>query len=172
MIHRFYESLKLGHLGERFQDAYWCNIYDITPVSFVSDLAGTDRIFTVPELPVFNFPVQYKYDDKATDYGNLFIETVSNAKTKAPGWARKCAAVKMSIYIPREGLFYMFKVQELFARIREWFYKYPTRVASNEGYSTRGICVPRNVFLRDVRDCEIHNGEKTDTLTQQKGRVT
>jgi hypothetical protein len=168
MIYRFDDSLKLGHLGERFQDAYWGKHYNITAVSFKDDLAGTDRMFAVPGLPVFTFPVQYKYDDKATEFGNLFIETVSNVKTGALGWAQKCAAVKMSIYIPREGLFYMFQVKELIGCARKWFYQYRTRVAYNEGYETRGICVPRDKFVADMRSCETHSGEKTDALTQQR----
>lgn len=145
MIHTWDDRKADGDKYEAEQDAHWSQHYRIESVGKATDRRGVDRIFHALKAPIMRFTMQYKGDRKAHETGNLFLEILSNVEHGTAGGALKCDADTMSIYVPAERTFYWCSVPMLRVLLRVWVMQYPTGLAHNKGYDTKGILVPREV---------------------------
>ena len=144
MIHRWNETKAQGDVYEAEQDAIWKKWYHITPATRDEDRQGIDRHFEAKACPI-KFTMQYKGDDRASSSGNLFIEVISIDCTGDHGWAIRCAADYLSIYIPDERYCYWIYMPHLKVCVPWWLTRFPIAKADNDGYQTHGILVPRKV---------------------------
>ena len=107
--------------------------------------AGTDRWFQRPGRKVQ--AIQYKIDFKAAETGNAFIELAHIGLYNAAGWAVKCKADWIVIYVPERNTAYWLKPHRIQSHVvnftkGSWVYRYPIRPARNRRYWTLGCCVP------------------------------
>jgi hypothetical protein len=142
MIYRFDKQLAIGEKYEEEQDAFYQKWFNISASTPKENRIGIDRHCGVKLFPL-QFTLQYKGDDKATDTGNLFIEVISVDEKSVPGWAIRCAADYLSIYIPRENEFYWIHTPLLKAIVPFWAVKHSIGKTENEEYNTHGLLVPR-----------------------------
>lgn len=90
-------------------------------------------------------------------YDNIFCETVSNDKTKSPGWLTYSDAEEM-YYLMREGnefrllIFYVKTLRELFIKNEAL---YPIAYGENKGYTTTGVLIPISDFGDQLIDTGI-----------------
>lgn len=145
--HNFYASRDAGKRGEAQLDRYFEQFYDVIRELTLDEelLIAADRIFQI-ESTGHRVSVEYKTDDKATDTGNIFVETVSNDVSGAPGWAYSSLAQVIVIYLPREGFAYFANAVRIKQSLDTWRKVYLEKRVWNDGYFTRGLCVPRPDF--------------------------
>jgi len=156
MIHGFKEKLAQGEQWAKEQDGFWRQWFVVTDPTRDEDWSGIDRWFE-PKGYKDKFSVQYKGDDEAQKTENLFIEVISNDATGSPGWAIKCAADYLSIYVPVERYFYWFRTSWLKLIVPTWRTQFPIHQSANAGYNTHGICVPRIHVEQSVACLRVYN---------------
>ena len=160
MIHDFATKLTEGQAGETRLDAVfngeetpgWAHASTVfgqrllaaiakhlfTPVAVTRDeqRRGIDRRLAP------GVSIEYKTDSRAQHTHNAFIETVSVDTADKPGWAFSCTATILAYYVLGDELVYVFQPSHLRDLIPAWLAKFPTRQAQNDGYVTKGVCVP------------------------------
>ncbi len=163
-IHTFGRSLALSH---EYADApWWLDIYrEAFPgleqaVSMRSDgfaqRAGIDRRLVLSSGA--SVDVDEKVRDK--DYDDFFLEYWSDRDRRTKGWVAKDLACHYIAYafIP-SGRCYLLPFQALrvaWARNREqWVAEYGYRDALNDGWVTRGCCVPIPVVLTAIGSAQL-----------------
>jgi len=113
--------------------------YRLRPSTDAEEWQGIDR--HVVDEHGCDVTLEYKFDQRWPQTGNVFIETVSNAGTERPGWALTCQAVWLLYFlVPHRVL--VFQMSQLRQAVDFWRERYPERAAHNEGYDTLGLCVP------------------------------
>ncbi len=149
MHHEFHRSLAIGKEGEEQVDAIMGKWWHIKKVLLPADKAGTDRVLTLKKCSECTMRAQYKMDDAATTYGNLFIEFVSVDNTNAPGWAVKCDADWLCVWLPRENILYVLCVAMLKIWAPAWasVMKADWKTIPNAGYNTLGVAVNREKII-------------------------
>jgi hypothetical protein len=140
--HRFDDSIAVEARWAPTLDAWVGEAYVIRPATVREQWRGIDRIATGADgLPI---SLDYKCDERASDTGNLFIETISNTRSGRPGWALTSQAAWLIYFVTPHTVF-MFLMAELRACLPTWRRRFPEREARNEHYVTRGLCVPQAV---------------------------
>ena len=144
-MHEFKASLQAGYEGELFMRHWLSKQYPglrWEEVDLRTDLSGIDLYVTAKES------IQVKWDNRAQETGNVFIETISQVEHNRPGWANKCAADVLYYLCP--GLGYLFRIERpvevLSGLLPAWEGRWGTKDVRNSSWTTRGICVPIQVF--------------------------
>ncbi len=145
--HNFHDKLVQGEAAEAELDAYFGQVYEITPATPAEQRLGIDRFFVHRDLG-FRTAVDYKADWRAVETGNAFIETISVDRRDKPGWAVASRAAWVLYYLPQTRTLYVLRMRALRRLLPQWQAMFPTRSAKNSGYSTHGLLVPLAVMMR------------------------
>lgn len=120
--------------------------FHITPATVAEDRSGIDFWF---ERAGITIGVQVKADNRLSETGNLFIETISVDTAGKPGWAEAPRADVLLYYAPQARLVYVIPMRFVRENLARWKATYPvrpTRNALNNGYRTYGLLAPREEF--------------------------
>lgn len=140
-VHNFQESLRRGKADEALLDRYFRKWYTVEtiPVS-IEQRIHADRLFIRPDGS--QLTVEYKADHRADETGFLFLETVANDVSGAPGWVYSTQADRIVWLLPESGLIMSLPA----VRLREAMpiFKWECREASsaNPNYNSVGLIVP------------------------------
>ena len=144
----FTTDLKRGELGEAQLDAFFGQYWAIQPATSAQQSQGIDRAFYDLHTRQFAFSVEYKFDARAGQTGNAFIELVSSDATGQLGWAFTCTADRLFYCVPANLLVYVLDPTRLRRLLPAWVRAYckSLRAVPNQGrfqaYNTIGILVP------------------------------
>lgn len=150
VVHKFYDSLRIGEQFEEVLDTYFGQWFRIADATMDQQMMGIDRIFTKPTGA--RYSVEYKADIMAAETGNFAIETVSvltdEGELKKHGWALTSTAQLVMLYIPGKKVIYIVDMMKLRTKLPEWQAIYKEFTALNEGYSGKGVLVPETVIAK------------------------
>ena len=149
VVHQFSDRLKRGEAVERDLDAHFEETYSIRKATMKEQRAGIDRVFTdrvTPDADENTFNVEYKADWRATETGNVFVETVSVDTQKVDGWAYTSQADWLVYAFPQERRYVLVRLAELREKLPEWLRTFPRGKARNATYHTHGVLVPLAEF--------------------------
>lgn len=145
-MHDFSESLDRGQMGELFF-RYWLEKrypgLEMDAVDLATDLRGIDGFVRCEP-----HPVQIKFDERAHETGNVFVETLADVERDKPGWALKCDASVIWYLVPGAGLLFHVRPGDIAALVPQWQSRYTERDVPNRSWTTRGILVPIAEFRR------------------------
>lgn len=102
---------------------------------------GIDRVLVNKETGK-EVRIEYKTDEKTQHTGNVFVETISNSKTGALGWALKTQADFVAYYATGYEEVLLIQATKFREYIAYWVFQYPARPVRNQGYITFGLLVP------------------------------
>lgn len=89
------------------------------------------------------------------DYGDIFLETVSNTKTNKPGWIETCQSEYLMYFIEPKRKVYLLPVELLKLayrhNIQEWSKQYKIYAVPNKGYYSKGIGIPPEVLYAAIK---------------------
>jgi hypothetical protein len=89
------------------------------------------------------FYVEYKSGQQTAYTGNIFLETISNDLTCAPGWVYTCQAKYIIYAILLSNKILVFKPEKLRAAIADLKAKFRgAQTKSQNDYHTHGVLVP------------------------------
>lgn len=140
VIHEFSDRLKRGEAIECALDEHFAERYSIRKATMKEQREGIDRVFT--DADGESFAVEIKADWRASDTGNVFIETVSVDTQMVDGWAYTSKAGWLVYAFPQERRYVLVRLAELRKKLREWLRAYPRAKARNATYHTHGVLVP------------------------------
>lgn len=141
-VYGFKEQLKIGKEGESKLDKFFLEKLNITikQASMEQELTkGFDRIFTSKKNGK-QFTIEYKYDEKATKTGNVFIETLSKSSTGKKGWVLTSQADFVAILVG--STIYVIRMNELREHIKTEGDKYRLAKCKNPTYYSEGRLMP------------------------------
>lgn len=142
--HAFDTSFKRGELVEGALDEHFSESFFIRKATAAEQRTGIDRVFTDEED--ISFAVEYKADWRATETGNVFVETISVDTQRVDGWAYTSQADWLVYAFPQERRYVLLRFAELRAKLPEWLRTFPRGKARNATYHTHGVLVPVVVF--------------------------
>jgi hypothetical protein len=151
-IYEFDKQLAVGKAGEYKLDEFfgrWYNIEEV-PLDFEKRV-GADRLFVDPGGR--QLLIEYKYDVKSGETGNLIIETISNKERHKPGWALTCQA-DVVVWLLSSGEILAILPDDIRKQIPRWSDAYRSVVITNVGFTAVGLVVP----LHEVRALAIWRG--------------
>ena len=143
VLHDFRRSLSVGEAGERWFRAWACDAFPGLRVDRAApqrDQAGID--FEVARGSTW----QLKWERRARETGNVFVETVASIEREAPGWGVDCAAEWLFVACPGLGVIFQLRPPQIAAVVDEWRKLYGERDVRNAGWTTRGVAVPIAAF--------------------------
>jgi len=170
MIHQFASKLREGKEHERELDKVFSKWFHIEPATKEEDRRGIDRRFIAKAFPC-RIAVQYKGDARAEETGRLFIELVSvfvEGQSKKPGWAIKCDAEWLIMWLPLKRYAYILSVYLLKTWAPFWYLQYPIRSIPNEGYRTEGVAVP----IKDIEKSAVLVGIYKDGIISTERQLS
>lgn len=137
----FEEQKAVGQSGESVLDHYLGNHYDLEKPPLDSEIRWKfDRFLCSGKK---RYTVEYKTDTIIERTGNLFIETVSNTETEAPGWALNSVAQVVCYLFEGNGRVLFLDMVRLRMSLPHWRARYSCRaVRQDDGSFTRGLLVP------------------------------
>jgi hypothetical protein len=142
----FIDQKTIGDKGEATLDKFFIDRgYKVEEVSKKEQKMGIDR-YIINGLGI-RTAVEYKTDTRTATTGNVFVETISNSKTGALGWAIKGQADFLLYYVPSWGKALLVDMGWVRNKVPEWIFQYKLRKILNKGYDSFGIPVPWNEFL-------------------------
>jgi len=132
---------EVGDSGEAILDYYLSQHYDLRAPPTTSEIRWKfDRFLQNGEK---RYTVEYKNDTVADSTGNLFIETVSNTDTGAPGWALNSVAQIICYRLTGSGRVFFLDVVRIRVNIPKWRYHFPAEpIEQADGSYTHGLLVP------------------------------
>lgn len=142
-MYDFSEQLGKGEAAEQFLDNHYAQFFDIEKVGRDEQRVGIDRFFK-REGRVW--PIEYKADWAASKTGNAFVETISVDTANTPGWAYTSKAEWLLYFLPSDGVVYIVQMEKLRKNLDKWAKMCKERAIPNQGYSTRGLLVPLDLF--------------------------
>lgn len=144
IVHRFDDSVAIERaLAPKLDEWLRDGGYELRDATESEQISGIDRVVTVDDDNDTHVGIDYKCDTRWRHTGNLFIETVSNDRTGAPGWAVKQSAAKWILYFTAPSQVFVYRARALREAVGRWkAARLPERKAENVGYSTVGLCVP------------------------------
>jgi hypothetical protein len=146
MSYNMQRQLARGEEAERLLDAHFADRFAITPATRDQQRRGIDRIFRHRQSSK-EYLIEYKTDWTAAQTNNAFIETISVDTMGIPGWAYTSTAEWLIYYVPGKQIIYDVRFSKLRAQIDEWVERFgPEKAIPNDGYFTRGVPVPLDVF--------------------------
>ncbi|MEK4798049.1 hypothetical protein NYE37_03845 [Thermoactinomyces sp. FSL K6-2592] len=149
-IHSFQEKLKEGEAFERELDNHFSKWYQIEKVNIKTQRKmGIDRIFK-NRFDGKIIKVEYKADSAAGKTGNIFVETISNSKSGAEGWAIKCQADIVIYFIPMTGELIAVRPIDILLNLPRWIATYKKAPAFNSSYRSFGRLVPIEEFKKQA----------------------
>ena len=146
MRHIFYKSARIGEIGCERIRRHLRETYRIEtePSDMPDQFRGID-------LHAGHTSYEVKTDQRAVDTGNAFIETLSNVGSGRRGWAWTCQADWLLYFATPDlelGTLFWLLPSMIREQVPVWEREYRVRDAPNEGYVTRGVCVPLSVINR------------------------
>lgn len=163
-VHRFADSLAAS---ERYSDAdWWLPIYRrafprlASAVSVRQDgwaqRGGIDRILTLECGRTFTVDEKVRMEN----WPDVLLEQWSDEARRVPGWIQKPLACDFIAYAyAPSGVCYLLPVAPLQRawrqRGREWVQRYGTRRATNPGYVSVGVPVPRPALMMAIAEAMI-----------------
>ena len=144
MVHKFDESLAFGQYMEQLLDDFFMRWFQIEEVTMDLQRLGIDRIF-VKHATGERFSVEYKADQRASETGNVFIETVSVMKGETVeklGWALTSTAQRLVYFIPGPNRVYILDMNDIRDMLPKWGERCKMVNVQNEGYVGKGLLVP------------------------------
>jgi hypothetical protein len=158
----------IGAEDAEILDTYFSQRWYITPTSKRRQRQEIDRDYVLKQYDSIKYTVEYKADRLAATYGNLFIELLSNDATGALGWALRCDADLLFIFVRDDMDVYILSVPNLKFMVPYWCMKYEIGKSPNNGYRTHGLKVPRAEVEQSVACLgKINLKGKTKHLGQQ-----
>ena len=152
----FEEQLSIGEQYENELDNYFSQWFYVSPVDMQFQRAGIDRTWESKENK-FVYSVEYKADERASQTGNAFVETVSVDIDDKPGWAYSSCSQILVYYLPIDKKVYIASVIQLKFSVPKWRELCSVKDVQNNGYVTKGVIVPLSEFAKCclwVRDLE------------------
>ena len=146
-LYHFGEQLRFGEQGEKVLDAFFSQVYDITPATAAEQRRGIDRHFVNRESGA-RMTVEYKTDARAAKTHNAFVETMSVDARGKSGWAYTSTADWLIYFVPGDEMVYIIRFADLRSRLPLWHLCYWIKSAINDGYKTYGLIVPLEEFER------------------------
>ena len=147
MIYQMQKQLVRGEKAEALLDEHFSDRFKIILASRAEQRSGIDRIFEA-RAGAKQYTVEYKTDWTAGRTHNAFIETVSVDTMNVPGWAYTSQAEWLIYYVPDDETIYLVRFADLRKHIEEWIEQFgPEKFIPNDGYYTRGVAVPLDVFV-------------------------
>lgn len=144
VVHQFSDRFKRGEAVARDLDEHFAERYSIRKALMKEQRTGIDRVFTDADGEVFG--VEYKADWRATETGNVFVETVSVDTQRVDGWAYTSQADWLVYAFPQERRYVLVRLAELREKLPEWLRIFPRGKARNATYHTHGVLVPLAEF--------------------------
>jgi hypothetical protein len=141
-LHRYEDSCRTEARHAQTLDRWLGQHYRLRLANVDEQRQGIDRV--VIDDDGCDTTIDYKCDTRAAQTGNLFAETVSNARTGRLGWALTSRA-EWLFYFVVPARVQVYRMARFRAAVAVWNGTYPLRAAENEGYATLGICVPLEV---------------------------
>ena len=138
-LHQFETSCDVEKRWAPVLDAWLGEHYELRVATPDQQWRGIDRIAWDRDG---EHRIDYKCDEQWHKYGNVFLETVSNAQTGRPGWAMTSEADWL-LYFLTPSTVLVCRMARIRAMLPRWRCAgYPVRSAKNQGYETFGLCVP------------------------------
>ena len=139
VVHQFDRSMDIEARHAPRLDRWFSERYTLRVATDDEQRAGIDRIATDDFGE--RTTLDYKCDERARHTRNLFIETVSNSRTRRSGWALTSSADWL-VYFAVPDQVWMFLMRHIRSAVPTWRHCCHERAAVNAGYSTFGLCVP------------------------------
>lgn len=159
--HEFHERLNFSMKASH--EPFWQEVYsvafpdmewaEVCSAKCKGQELGIDRLIYLKSGKVL------KIDEKKRerDYGDIFLEYVSNDQTGALGWIEKELQIDYLAYafMPSKTC-HLFPWQILrrawITNKHRWLKRYKTRSAKNKTYYTLGVPIPTNVLKTAAKD--------------------
>jgi hypothetical protein len=147
---------EVGDSGEAILDHHLKQRYDIRQPPKRAEIKWKfDRFLRNGEK---RYTVEYKNDTVAQDSGNLFIETVSNTETEAPGWALDSVAQVVCYRLSGSGHVLFLDVVRIRTNVPMWRVNCESKaIKQDDGSYTHGLLVP----IKQLREEHCVLGEIT-----------
>lgn len=145
----FDEQLRMGHEHELALDAYFSQIWQVDLVPMEDQYKGIDRLYKWQDGRTMT--VEYKADEASARTGNFFIEIMSQVEHERLGWGYISRSQVLIIYSPDRGVAWSASMLEVRKLVKSWEERFPLRDVPNKSWTTRGVCVPIEVFEREVK---------------------
>ena len=114
--------------------------------------------------PDGQYLIDYKCDEAWRRTRNVFIETVSNARTGRRGWALTSEAEWLLYFLTPDRVLVL-----TFTAVRRhlptWQARFRLRAAVNDGYDTLGLCVPVSVVETAEYTARLDYGDAANSAT-------
>ncbi len=149
-VYDFKTQLARGKIAENKIDEYFKKWWNITTLTVQEEMKlGTDRIWANKKTGK-RYSVEYKFDEKSKETGNIFLETVSQKENNKLGWVLTSTAQILILYLPP----YAYRLNLLELRKDEEYWKeYKEGTCKNKNYHSIGKLMP-------VKDLERYNYKK------------
>ncbi|MEQ8274662.1 MAG: hypothetical protein RMA76_46210 [Deltaproteobacteria bacterium] len=136
----FETQYRRGALAESVLDSMFSRMLRVEPVSRDDQRDGIDRVF---HFRGRRWTVEYKTDFRAAQTGRVFIETVSNDRTKKAGWLYTSRADYLLYFVSGADSVYVVRMERLrHAAVSRWIGRFEDRAVPNRTYRTHGMAVP------------------------------
>lgn len=141
----FRQQLQLGQKAERAIADILKNQFEVVEASHDQQRQGID-ILGRHRISGQYLRFEIKSDLLAHQYGNAFVEIISNDAARKPGWVFTCTADILLYFIPGCSKLLFFRPFRLRDRTWLWEQRFPVKPSQNFSYRTWGICVPLAEF--------------------------
>ncbi len=174
----FYDDLKFGeHAEKRIQEEIRKLFPTATKVERTGDSTlqkeGIDYVLWFSSAVTAG--VQLKTRDR--EYGDVFLEKISNTRKNTPGWIKTCKAMYIAYLFPGGRLLMLptLLLQNAYEKHKgEWeaeaeanvrkeagacMWQYGTTTSESDGsvrYHSKGLCVPIDRLLKAITDETLH----------------
>ena len=146
----FEEQKAVGADGENMIDEYLSEYYTLRKPPLDSEIRWKFDRFLINGQK--RYTVEYKTDTVAGQSENLFIETISNTDTGAPGWALDSVAQVVCYLLKGTGRILFLDVVRIRMALPLWRVNCPSKaVQQDDGSYTHGLLVP----IESARDEEV-----------------
>lgn len=167
MTHNFSDSLEVGEKYEGELDEHFSQWFIVKKVSMDLQKLGVDRIFTKRKTGE-RFTVEYKADSRASETGNMYIETVSVGRDEdtvvTKGWIYTSTAQLLVYFLPDWNRAYIMDMLSLRDKVNEkWIKHHKTARADNGNYWGEGILVPLQKMDKHSRGRVIIDGKISES---------
>ena len=140
---------------DKFYHSIWRNqIKEIKYMDF--KIYKQDQLKGIDKRIILKTGGEVTIDEKCRrkDYGDIFIELVSNTETKKLGWLYYSTCDYIMYFTEPTRKVYLLPFELLkMAWIENkvlWQQQYKIRECVNKGYNSKGICIPTSILLNSI----------------------
>lgn len=164
-VHDFRASLRRGQAMEREVKFLLEELgFRTYPATKEEQLAGIDMTIRVRKdsLPGCMRSLEVKFDERAEETGNIFVELYSNEQSRRKGWAYTSTADVLLVVVPEKGHQHLFFIRPpaLRAALPAWRAEYREARAQNATFNSLGVLVPLHELDRiahvSMLGCELN----------------